>query len=92
MSSLFCRLCATRHVQCRYDLCRRCHRMMRRRRQGVFPVDDEPADEGTWVYIPAMMPVPTTCQPGSTEKIVVLADRFARREELFHPEDSRLLA
>jgi hypothetical protein len=36
------------------------------------------------------MPQPTTHRPGTEEKIVVLANRFAAGEKLYHPEDEKI--
>ncbi len=36
------------------------------------------------------LPTPTTAMPGTEEKIKVLAERWARGEALFHPDDARL--
>ncbi len=32
---------------------------------------------------------PTAGRPGTPEKIAVLAERYARREQLFHPRDAK---
>ena len=34
-------------------------------------------------------PTPTPARPGTEEKIRVLAERYARREQLFHPRDAK---
>lgn len=33
---------------------------------------------------------PTTARPGSDHKVLVIAQRLKRREELWHPEDERM--
>ena len=33
---------------------------------------------------------PTPAKPGSAEKLAILAERFERREPLWHPEDAKL--
>ena len=39
---------------------------------------------------PGFPPVePTAARPGTDEKIRVLAERYARREQLFHPRDAK---
>ena len=39
-------------------------------------------------YGPARLPAyPVMARPGSQEKMAVLAERYERREELWHPQD-----
>ncbi len=46
-------------------------------------------NEEVVAYQPKSKPVPTPYLPGSLEKIEVLQERIANREELFHPEDKQ---
>lgn len=39
---------------------------------------------------PGLPTSPTTALPGSPRKLAVLARRYARRQQLFHPEDALL--
>lgn len=57
--------------------CRTCKRRTPRRRRRAEAVHF------------ALLPVhPTNAMPGTFEKIAVLAERAARRQELFHPGDA----
>jgi len=50
-------------------------------------LDITSTDEG---FSPMNEATPTTYQPGSTEKIDILAKRLEDSESLFHPEDEKL--
>jgi hypothetical protein len=37
-----------------------------------------------------MMPLPTTAEPGSPNKVAVMRQRYAEGEQIFHPHDPRI--
>lgn len=85
-----CRHCGERPVFRWRGLCWRCYqdrRIRRRYRSSSSRANRcRPDFQG-----PAPLPRPTEFLPGSPEKVLILQDRFARGERLFHPADARIL-
>lgn len=70
------------------DLCRECYKDQQVR--DLYAVENKMAHQANRVISkgPTKRPQPTTAVPGSLEKIKVLAERLARGEALWHPDDA----
>ncbi len=89
---MMCRACHRNKCNRPAGLCWRCYYTPGIRRlfpsQSKFARKQKKEEDTTW---PAKLPPePTTALPGSIEKMLVLADRAAKRFLLHHPEDATL--
>lgn len=82
-----CRCCGTRPGNRRRGLCGRCY--LDPNARALFPSIAPRGRRGQTGQGPRKMPRPTRALPGTPEKVRVLAERFARGEELYHPLDAR---
>lgn len=87
---MWCRHCQQAPVSRPRGLCWSCYYTPEIRTR--YPVTSKFARRGLGIgFVAAPLPAfPTDALPGSEEKIAVLTQRAALRQELFHPQDAEM--
>ena len=87
---MLCRHCRSHLASRPRQLCRECYldRSVRER----YPSTSKYGRRGPGHFYGTTMlpPEPTRALPGTPEKVTVMAERAARRQSLFHPDDATL--
>ena len=84
-----CRHCEQRPVSRPRGLCWKCF-ARRRIRVRYTPAQRRQSETGLKCRNAPLPPLPTAALPGSPQKVLVMMQRAAAHQQLFHPDDASL--